>query len=147
MKRPFAAILLASLFAGPTVVFAGDLDGYKPGIDSDQSAQTPQAASQKSRLHHASKEKAEAPPLPASGCLEKRSFDAVGDSNSSYDPGIGCSTQANLSAMTENQGDLVRGRGTRYSDGERAGHVVSEYRSWKTSPASSQGASKTTGTQ
>jgi hypothetical protein len=142
MKRPFAATFLTGLFLASTLAFAGEVTSYKPDT------QNPATVARKARLHQASEQKGEdsAPPL-ASGCFEQRSFDVMGDNDSSFDPQIGCSMQVNLSAMTENRADLVKGRGTRYSDAERAGHAVRDYRDGKTSPASSQGGSKTTSTQ
>ena len=51
-----------------------------------------------------------------------------------FDPAIGCDMRSNLRAMMSNPRDLVVGRGTRYSDGERAAAAVSQYRSGKTAP-------------
>lgn len=51
--------------------------------------------------------------------------------DNSFDPTIGCAMRDNLSAQVANRRDLVRGRGTRYSDGERAAAAVSQYRSGK----------------
>jgi hypothetical protein len=141
MKRPatFAAIALTSICAYANAPFAADFaDG--------QSQQKPGEISPKPPHHPIKQKVQELPPIAAS-CIDERSFSATGDSNSSFDPGIGCSTQSNLSAMTEDRGDLVKGRGTSYTDGERAGHVVSEYRAWKASPAPTQQSPKTTATQ
>jgi type IV pilus biogenesis protein CpaD/CtpE len=64
-------------------------------------------------------------------CEAGRTFETVGDENSDFDPAIGCSTRANLTAMLSRRRDLVRGRGARYHDAERASNVVGQYRAWK----------------
>jgi hypothetical protein len=64
-------------------------------------------------------------------CEAGRSFETTMDENSAFDPAIGCSTQANLRAMLSRRSDLVRGRGARYLDAERASNIVGHYRAWK----------------
>ncbi|MDZ4791453.1 MAG: CpaD family pilus assembly lipoprotein [Hyphomicrobiales bacterium] len=50
------------------------------------------------------------------------------DNNNDFNPEIGCSSRSNLEAMVDRPHDLRRGRGTRYSDGERAADAVIKYR-------------------
>lgn len=50
------------------------------------------------------------------------------DNNNDFNPEIGCSSRSNLEAMVDRPHDLRRGRGTRYSDGERAADAVIRYR-------------------
>jgi hypothetical protein len=65
------------------------------------------------------------------GCAAERSFDTLiwaEPSDNGFDPQIGCALRGNLNAMVANKRDLVHGRGTPYSDGERAAQVVKQYR-------------------
>jgi hypothetical protein len=74
-------------------------------------------------------------------CEAGRSFDTVGDENSDFDPAVGCSTRANLAAMVSRPRDLVKGRGARYHDAERASNIVGNYRAWK-APSSAEAAQR-----
>jgi hypothetical protein len=59
------------------------------------------------------------------------SFDTVwlgGRVGNNFDPAIGCHVHANLEAMVSKRSDLTAGRGTRYSDGERAANIIGRYR-------------------
>ncbi len=55
------------------------------------------------------------------------------------DPEVGAYGRNALRAMLSNRRDLVRGRGTTLSDGERAAQIVSQYRAYK--PSSGEKAS------
>lgn len=61
----------------------------------------------------------------------ERSFESLWwlePADNDFDRGIGCASRSNLAAMIASRRDLVRGRGTLYSDGDRAAHTVTQYR-------------------
>ncbi len=64
-------------------------------------------------------------------CAISAASKGTSNNENGFDHGIGCSTRASIEAMVENPADLQRGRGTRYSDGERAAQIVTGYRNWK----------------
>ncbi len=85
--------------------------------------------------------------------FEEGTFDTLLGSewtDNHFEPAKGCRTRSNLSAMISNSKDMVVGRGTRFSDGERAANIVIQYRSGKTGQTKGAGntaapAAKTTG--
>lgn len=68
-------------------------------------------------------------------CPPQHSFETVGVFENTPDKEIGCASKSNLAAMLVKRGDLRAGRGTRFSDADRAATVVEQYRAWKPSPA------------
>lgn len=135
MRQSLFAVLVMGLCASSNAAFASD--SYKPDF-GDTPLQ--QDAKVWRTPPHRVKHKSVSVPLFNDCRYAERSFEGAGEDNSSFDPVIGCSTRANLAAMIENRKDLVKGRGTRYSDGERAGNVVSYYRAWKSNAPASAGA-------
>lgn len=84
----------------------------------------------------------------AEGCAAERSFDTLlwtEPSDNGFDPQIGCPARANLNAMISRKRDLVKGRGTRYFDGERAANIVKQYREAKPAAPKTAGDQKATG--
>jgi type IV pilus biogenesis protein CpaD/CtpE len=75
--------------------------------------------------------------VPSRNCNIESSFDTVGfDGGNEFDNATGCSVQTGIALMAANKKDLVKGRGSRFSDGERAANIVTDYRAWKNrSPA------------
>jgi hypothetical protein len=102
-------------------VLAADLDPDRPGISrQDVDLRTPERIRY---FRHFNR--------PVDGCGTGRSFETIGDENSEFDPAIGCSTRSNLAAMVNRRRDLVKGRGSRYIEAERASNIVSQYRAGK----------------
>ncbi len=79
--------------------------------------------------------------MPARNCnYRKRSFDTVGfDGDNEFDETTGCSVHTGIALMAARKKDLFKGRGTRYSDGERAANIVVDYRAWKYRPLAPHG--------
>jgi type IV pilus biogenesis protein CpaD/CtpE len=71
---------------------------------------------------------------------DESSFDTVGfDGDNSFDKTVGCSVRTGIALMAANKRDLVKGQGTRFSDGERAANIVNDYRAWKGRPSAPHG--------
>ena len=113
-------VVAGGLLVSWSVAFAGS-----PDTDRRRSAQEYQNYSQR---------------VPSGNCNIESSFDTVGfDGDNEFDKATGGSVQTGIALMAANKKDLVKGRGSRYSDGERAANIVTDYRAWKNRPLASHG--------
>lgn len=67
---------------------------------------------------------------PAPSCRHGHETFGTYDRQNNFNSGFGCATNSTLDKMLANRRDKFAGRGTRYSDGERAANIVADYRLW-----------------
>lgn len=68
---------------------------------------------------------------PAPSCRHAHETFGTYDRQNDFNGGFRCATNSTLDKMLANRRDKFAGRGTRYSDGERAANIVADYRVWK----------------